>query len=138
MKKIIQTQNTKSAGGVVINKRGEDLVVNQWGKSWSLPKGHIDGGEDMVTAAKREIYEESGIKKLEFVKKLGSYKRYRAGDDKRELKHIFFLFKTNSTDLNPIDPHNPEARWVPKEKVFDLLTFEKDKEFFLKIKDKIQ
>lgn len=138
--KAIKTKKTKSAGGVVKNSKGEILVVNQWGKSWSLPKGHIDDGEDMVSAAKREIYEESGIKEenLEFIKELGDYKRYKSGNDKSELKHIFiFLFKTDSTKLNPVDPHNPKARWVPKEKVVDLLTFKKDKEFFLKIKDKI-
>ncbi len=133
-----KTKKTESAGGIVINNRGEILVVNQWSKSWSLPKGHIEDGEDMIVAAKREIYEESGIKELEFVKKLGSYKRYKSEDDESELKNIFmFLFKTNSMELKPIDPHNPEARWVAKEMVTDLLTFQKDKEFFLKIKDKI-
>lgn len=135
-----KTEQTRSAGGVVFNDKGEVLVVNQWGKSWSLPKGHIDDGEDMVSAAKREIYEESGIKEenLEFIKELGDYKRYKSGNDKSELKHIFmFLFETNQMDLKPIDPHNPEARWVRKEEVLNLLTFDKDKKFFLKIKDKI-
>jgi len=134
------TKKTKSTGGVVVNNNGEVLVVNQWGKSWSLPKGHIDSGEDMISAAKREIYEESGIKEenLEFIKELGNYKRYKSGNDKSELKHIFmFLFKTNQTDLEPIDPHNPEARWIKKEKVADLLTIQKDKEFFKKIKNEI-
>jgi hypothetical protein len=29
-----------------------------------------------------------------------------------------------------VDPENPEARWVEKAKVAELLTHEKDKEFF--------
>lgn len=41
-KKVI---NTKSAGGIVINKNGKILVVSQHGTSWSLPKGHLDEGE---------------------------------------------------------------------------------------------
>ena len=53
-------KHTQSAGGVVLNKKGEVLVVSQRGTSWSLPKGHIDKGEDALGAAKREIYEESG------------------------------------------------------------------------------
>ena len=30
------------------------LVVNQRGLSWSLPKGHIEEGEDALDAARRE------------------------------------------------------------------------------------
>ena len=134
--------NTKSAGGVVINNKNEVLVVSQHGNSWSLPKGHVENGEDEITAAKREIYEESGIKDLELVKKLGKYERFKIGKDggetKSELKEItIFLFKTNTIDSKPIDPENPEIKWVRKEEVADLLTHLKDKQFFLEIKDQI-
>ena len=131
-------EHTYSAGGVVLNKEGLVLVVNQNGNSWSLPKGHIDEGEEKLEAAIREIYEESGIKNLNLIKDLGFYERYRigidGGEDKSETKTIYmFLFKTEEEKLQPIDPGNPEARWVKKEKVAELLTHKKDKEFFLKI-----
>ena len=135
-------KRTKTAGGIVLNKKGLVLVVSQNGNSWSLPKGHIDEGENKLQAAIREIYEESGISELELIKELGSYDRYKisldGGDDKSELKQIFmFLFKTNQEVLKPIDPENPEARWVEKEKVAELLTHTKDKEFFLSVMNKI-
>lgn len=136
-------KNSFAAGGVVVNKLGQILVVNQHGNSWSLPKGHIDDGEDPLAAAKREIYEESGITDVEYVKELGSYQRFRiadggVGEDKTELKTIrLFLFKTDQMDLKPIDPINPEARWVDKDNVVDLLTHEKDREFFLLMLPKI-
>ena len=135
-------KRTESSGGVVINFKREILVVSQKGSSWSLPKGRIEKSEDKIQAAKREIYEESGIKKLEFIKELGNYKRHKMdkknNDDKSELKTIsIFLFKTNETNLKPIDKDNPEARWVKKDKVVKLLTHRKDKEFFLSILDKI-
>lgn len=138
----IITKHVHSAGGVVLNAKGQVLVVNQKKRSWSLPKGHIDEGEDKITTAKREIYEESGISNLVLVKEFNHYKRYRMGkdnkDDKSEMKTIFmFLFKTNQRKLSPIDPFNPEARWVDKDKVADLLTHEKDKEFFMSVVDKI-
>ncbi len=131
-------EHTLSAGGVVLNHKGQVLVVNQHGNSWSLPKGHIDTGEDALTAAKREISEESGITELDLIKELGSYDRYRialdGGDYLSELKTIsMFLFRTSQDALKPTDPHNPEAVWVEKEKVTDLLTHRKDKEFFLKV-----
>jgi ADP-ribose pyrophosphatase YjhB (NUDIX family) len=126
---------THSAGGVVTNGEGQVLVVSQHGTSWSLPNGHIDPGEDALVAAKREIYEESGIRDLEFVRELGTYERHKigvdGGDDPSELKVItMFLFRTSETLLRPVDPDNPEAKWVEKEKVAGLLTHEKDREFF--------
>lgn len=135
-------KETKSAGGVVVNPKGEVLVVSQHGTSWSLPKGHIEIDEDAVTAAKRETYEESGIKDLELIRELGTYERFKiaknGGDDVSELKTItFFLFKTKEMELMPIDPENPSAQWVAKNKVSALLTHQKDKDFFSQIADKI-
>lgn len=128
-------KKSRSAGGVVVNQKGEILVVNQNGTSWSLPKGHVEEGEEALAAAKREIYEESGIKNLKLVKKLGIYQRWRinknGGDDRSHLKTIeMFLFKTNEWKLKPLDPQNPQAIWLEKEKVAGLLTHLKDKEFF--------
>jgi 8-oxo-dGTP pyrophosphatase MutT (NUDIX family) len=135
-------KKTESAGGVVLNARGFVLVVSQHGTSWSLPKGHIDPGEDSLVAARREIYEESGVKNVELVKELGSYGRYRigqnSGEDRSEYKTIhMFLFKTKEEDLRPVDPDNPEALWVDKNNVVGMLTHPKDKEFFQSIIDQI-
>ena len=129
---------TQSAGGVVLNQKGLVLVVSQHRSSWSLPKGHIDPGESALAAAKREIYEESGVQQLQFIKELGSYERTRIGlngaEDTSELKSIeMFLFQTDQEGLKPLDPHNPEARWVPAKEVSMLLTHPKDQAFFLKI-----
>ena len=126
-----------SAGGIVLNTKGQVLVVSQNGDSWSLPKGHLDEGETALEAAQREIYEESGVRELQFVRELGTYERPRlaldGGDDASELKRItLFLFRTRQTKLEPQDPQHPEARWVDKEHVAALLTHRKDKEFYLK------
>jgi 8-oxo-dGTP pyrophosphatase MutT (NUDIX family) len=133
---------TQTAGGVVISKKGRILVVNQRGRSWSLPKGHIEEGEDAKTAAIREIEEETGIIRLNFVKNLGSYMRYKIGldgrDDISELKHIqMFLFTTDELNLAPKDPDHPEARWVYPDDVESLLTHPKDKAFFKSIRSQI-
>src|SRR5216684_1236098 len=129
-------KKTFSAGGVVTNDEGNVLVVSQRGTSWSLPKGHVDPGESALAAARREIYEESGIRDLELIRELGSYERYRigvdGGDDRSELKVItMFLFRTSETVLRPVDADNPEACWVERAKVVPLLTHERDKQFFL-------
>ena len=131
-------KETSSAGGVVLNSKGQVLVVSQHGTSWSLPKGHIEPGEQDVTAAAREIREETGITQLDLIKELGSYKRHKigldGGEDQTELKDItIFLYITDELDLKPQDPHNPEARWVESYQVANLLTHSKDREFFKSI-----
>lgn len=126
---------TEAAGGVVLNPEGEVVVVSQHGTSWSLPKGHIDAGEDLVTAARREIYEETGLTNLEFVALLGSYQRERlredGTEDAGEIREIhLFLFRARKEPLKPVDPDNPEARWAAPDEVSRLLTHRKDRGFF--------
>ena len=137
-----RAKKTLSAGGVVLNRFGEILLVDQFGSSWSLPKGHIENGESPVQAARREIMEESGVTELTYVTELGEYERFRMDehgrDDFNELKTIvLFLFTTSETDLAPRDANNKAARWVARHHVVELLTHKKDREFFLSILDKL-
>src|SRR4051812_38300304 len=104
--------HTKSAGGVVVNGAGQVLVVNQKGTSWSLPKGHVEEGEDALAAARREIHEETGVTQLEYLGDCGSYTRHKigadGGEDRSELKTIqMFLFRTKQAVLFPTDGDNP-------------------------------
>lgn len=51
---------------LVQNSKGEILLVKHtYLTGWHLPGGGVDYGEDVVTAAKREVYEETGISDLE-------------------------------------------------------------------------
>jgi ADP-ribose pyrophosphatase YjhB (NUDIX family) len=134
----LSTKVTVSAGGIVLNPQGLVLATNQNGTSWSLPKGHIDPGENALEAAIREIEEETGVSEVKFQQYLGSYGRYKLAknntDDKSEWKVlIFFLFKTNQKQLKPQDPQNPEARWVNPAELESLLTHPKDKAFYKSI-----
>jgi len=127
------------SGGVVVNLQGLVAVVNHaehkdW---WTLPKGHVEVGEDILLCARREIEEETGLKNLELVKELGSYQRYSKGHEGNpaDMNTLhFFLFKTSQTgEMKPVDPENPTAHWVPRDKVADILSHPKDKEYFLGI-----
>ena len=139
----IPSKVTVSTGGVVINEQRMILVVNQNGTSWSLPKGHVNLGEGPLQAAIREIMEEAGISDLHFLCPLGAYGRFKlgknTGEDKQEWKVLlFFLFKTKQNELNPKDPHHPQARWVHPDEVEALLTHPKDKAFYKSIRDQIK
>ena len=132
-----------TAGGVVIGPGNKVIVVSQSGDSWSLPKGHLEPGEDEEQAAVREIQEETGVFDVKIIDKLGEYERGRIGkhgqgENLQQMKHItIFLCITNQEDLKPIDPENPEAIWLPVSEVADRLTHPKDKAFFQSIVPKV-
>ena len=50
----------EAAGGVVVNDRGEWLMMRRNGR-WDLPKGHLECGERIEACAAREIAEETGV-----------------------------------------------------------------------------
>lgn len=51
------------ARALVRNERGEILLVKSWvgHDKWGLPGGGVNRGESWVAAARRELYEETGI-----------------------------------------------------------------------------
>ena len=137
-----ESKRTHSIGGVILNPKKQVLVVSQQGTSWSLPKGHIEQGEDEMSTLYREIYEETGLEKKDLIlhKKLGTYERWKIGkegrDDHSERKIITLYFLTTTvTKIAPLDPGNPEARWVDQNDVQILLTHPSDIEFFESIRD---
>ncbi len=127
-----------SAGGVILNKEGEiALTLHSNSQSWSFPKGGIEKGEDPLVAARREIYEETGIKELQLLKTFESYDRFSVNPDgsydKERVKTMsMYLFHTDQIELKPIDKDNEDARWFSKEEAVKKLSHPKDKEFLLK------
>jgi ADP-ribose pyrophosphatase YjhB (NUDIX family) len=139
----IRTKHSFSGGGIIIGPNKKVLVVSQHGSSWSLPKGRLEEGEDARAAALREIEEETGITKLNFIKELGTYDRSLIGvdgqPDERFQKTItIFLYTTPELELNPKDADNPEARWVNPDEVEELLTHPKDQEFYKSVLPEVQ
>ena len=53
-----------NVGLIVINDKGKLLLCKRKNiNSWQFPQGGIDFGESPLKAARRELYEEVGIKK---------------------------------------------------------------------------
>ncbi len=49
-----------SAGGVVVDEGTVALIRQK--KRWTLPKGRVDPGESVSRAARREVFEETGLR----------------------------------------------------------------------------
>ncbi|HEV2519211.1 MAG TPA: NUDIX domain-containing protein [Thermoplasmata archaeon] len=80
-----------AAGGVVHDPgTGEILVLHLRDEDrWGFPKGHVEPGESVVTAARREITEETGLSELRFERELVEV-HYRFLDRARAIN----VFKT--------------------------------------------
>ncbi|MCX6780110.1 MAG: NUDIX domain-containing protein, partial [Candidatus Magasanikbacteria bacterium] len=125
------------AGGIILGPDKKIILVNKidnptW---WTPPKGKVEKGEDTLEGAKREIYEETGLKNLEYIKELGYF--YTPARSKTKLvfkKMTLFLFKTNETNLAPQDPHNPIAAWFTVDEAMQKLQSEEFKNFITKTK----
>ncbi len=52
----------QGAGGVLLNPKGQVLLIRDRQGYWCFPKGHLDAGESHHQAALREVEEETGVK----------------------------------------------------------------------------
>ena len=56
--------------GIIVCKKGKVLLcarADQLTYSWQFPQGGIDAQEDVIDAAKRELFEETGIKSVKLI-----------------------------------------------------------------------
>ena len=130
----MKTQKEVACAGGIVLYMDQVLLIRQNGNSWSLPKGHVDPGETLEIAARREIKEESGVSSLTILKQLPSYQRFRlslsGGDDLSEEKTLtMFLCETTDPSLAPEESHS-QAFWIPATGVGALLSHPKDRLFY--------
>lgn len=95
----IDALHQKSCGGVIVRNNGgkkEYLVlVQRRSGTWSMPKGHMEIGEDEVTTARREIFEETGLR-VNFISGFREETIYKISNLKSKVV-VLFLAVTNDT-----------------------------------------
>ena len=136
-----------SAGGIIVNKDGKIVLVEQHANSWSFPKGGIEVGESEFDTAKREIFEETGISDITLIKKLGTYERYSIGPGGSAeaiewglRKRTIFLFTTETleTELKPVDAEVTKIGYYTIDEALMRLTHPKDKEFLQSVRQEVE
>jgi 8-oxo-(d)GTP phosphatase len=120
-----------AAAGVVVSRKGEVLLVHRPKyDDWSFPKGKVDPGEHVTTAAVREVAEETGLDI-----RLGpplSTQRYtvRNGQERTKLVSYWTGRVIGGDDVATYQP-NAEidaVEWVSIDKAPDWLTYDRDRE----------
>ena len=112
----------EAAGGVVRNSADEVLMIYLRNR-WDLPKGHIDSGEDALTAAEREVEEETAVTGLNFVAPLCNTLHAYCVYGKWELKRTYwFAFGCEGGETAAQREENIEAAvWCSREKLMSNL-----------------
>ena len=124
-------------GIVVLNKKNEVFVakrIDNNKNSWQMPQGGVDKGEDYLTAAYRELEEETSIKNVDLIKELDgliSYElpknllgiiwkgKYRG--QKQKWFVMRFLGQDSEIDIKTKNPEFCEWKWIDPENITDLV-----------------
>lgn len=122
----------KSAGVVVFckeNKKNNYLLLHYQLGHWDLPKGHIEKEEGMLDTAKREVFEETGIKDLEFIDGFKKTIRYFFWFQGKKIFKtvVFYLAQTKSKRIKLSSEHIG-YEWLDYEKALKKLTFKNAKD----------
>jgi len=130
-----------SSGGVVYRKERNKiqflLIKDSYGR-WALPKGKIEKNEKPEEAAKREIQEETGLKDLKIVSKLGQIKYFYKLHDQPIFKIVYnYLLETNQKELKP-SWEIKEAKWYSQKEALKTIAYKNTKVILEKAIDKLK
>jgi len=120
----------QAAGGVVVRRSrsssgGHEVVLVHRPRydDWTLPKGKLEPGEDLVQAAVREVREETGLECL-LGPRLGRVE-YVDASGRDKTAHYWAMAATGD-GLAPTKEID-EARWVPLESAAPQLSYDRDR-----------
>ena len=118
-------------GIIVLNKKNKIFVarrIDNPRKFWQMPQGGIDEGEDYLSAAYRELKEETSITKVELIKELDGFTTYELPNDLvciickgkyRGQKQKWFIMKFTGEDkeinIQTQKPEFLEWKWIDLE-----------------------
>ena len=131
----------KSCGAVVFREEGGArlyLVLHYTERHWDLPKGHVEKGETEEETARREIAEETGIARIEFLpgfRHVVSYTFRRAGKNVPK-DVVFFLAKTSEKDVRLSSEHIGFA-WLPFQQALEKITYSNAKRMVQKAEESL-
>lgn len=128
---IDEAVHETTSGGIVFRRHPktnalELLLIQDAKNRWTIPKGHVEPGEEPKVTAEREIQEETGLKDLKVHSWLGKVNfRYRRGHTLVLMTmHIYLVQALGDTDkVKPEDWMNG-IKWLPASDAIDKIAYE--------------
>jgi len=124
-------------GIVVLNKKNKVFVAKRIDNPknfWQMPQGGVDEGEDFLSAAYRELEEETSIKKVELIKEIDETTTYELpshllgiiwkGKFKGQKQKWFlmrYLGNDNEININTNKPEFLEWKWIDLDMITDVV-----------------
>ena len=124
-------------GIVVLNKANNVFVAKRIDNPknfWQMPQGGVDKGEDYLTAAYRELEEETSINNVKLIKEIDGLITYELPKNllgiiwkgkfrgqKQKWFIMRFLGKNNEINIKTKNPEFCEWKWVDLENITDLV-----------------
>lgn len=114
-----------AGAGIVLNDKGEILLVKTYNQGWVFPGGQVEVGENVIDAVKREVMEESGvdIEVGELFCISSNTKKYPGHSGVKEIPTkvmLDFICRAKSGNPRPSD-ENSESMYVHKDKALELI-----------------
>ena len=108
---------------IALDNNGDVLVQREYSYPpnkvmFQLPGGSMKPGESIITAAKRELAEESGYSGHS-IKQLGSYYVINRLSDKQQ--HVLLFKNLFRHKLKEDDDEFIETLWLPKDKIIQMI-----------------
>jgi ADP-ribose pyrophosphatase YjhB (NUDIX family) len=121
-----------TAGGVIFRRNSdkknqiEILLIQDAKNRWTIPKGHIEEGEQARQTAEREIREETGLQDMKVLHWLGKINfRYRRQQSLVLMTTEIFLVKAHG-DTEALQPEEwmNGINWFPADEALDKIEYE--------------
>jgi ADP-ribose pyrophosphatase YjhB (NUDIX family) len=128
--KITEAVSETTSGGIIYRRDKDEkleiLLIKDAKDRWTIPKGHVEPGEENGATAEREIREETGLEEMEVISWLGKVKfRYRREQTLVLMTMHIWLVKAMG-DTNKLKPEDwlNGIKWFPHQEAVDKIEYD--------------
>lgn len=119
-----------TSGGIVFRKDAENkveiLLIQDAKNRWTIPKGHVEPGEEPKQTAEREIREETGLQEMRMYSWLGkvNFRYRRAHTLVLMTMHIYLVEGQGDTNKLEGEDWLTDIKWLPANEAVDKIAYD--------------